>query len=272
LQRFGSQQEKNIAASFKRSFNSRMLPTPSTSHVSFDRVYEPAEDSFLLLDTLSSESEKLFLQTRFSQANSSSSPLVVEVGTGSGVVLAFVAAHGSAIFGRPDIFSLGVDVNPFACQATNETVLTALADQSSKSVHMGAVRADLTSALPKNSVDVLIFNPPYVPTENAPSQYFESRSEKRDSFETDSQLLELSYAGGKDGMEVTTRLLGQLPDILSQKRGVAYILLCQQNQPDDVKRRIEETWGEYGWKAETVATSGKQAGWERLQIVRVWRP
>ena len=42
-----------------------MLPTPSTSHVNYNRIYEPAEDSFLLLDTLASPSETTFLRIRF---------------------------------------------------------------------------------------------------------------------------------------------------------------------------------------------------------------
>ena len=63
-----------------------MLPTPDTSHVPYKRVYEPAEDSYLLLDTLSSAVETEYLQKAFPDI----APLVVEVGTGSGVVLVFV--------------------------------------------------------------------------------------------------------------------------------------------------------------------------------------
>jgi tRNA A58 N-methylase Trm61 len=35
--------------------------------------------------------------------------VVVEVGTGSGVVLAFTAAQSQQIFGRRDILTLGID-------------------------------------------------------------------------------------------------------------------------------------------------------------------
>ena len=104
-----------------------MLPTPSTSHVAYERIYEPAEDSYLLLDTLSSDSEKAFLQSRFNVdttanyvAHSSPSPIVLEIGTGSGVVLSFVNAHAKIIFGRHDIFTFGVDVNRYACKATEK--------------------------------------------------------------------------------------------------------------------------------------------------------
>lgn len=70
-------------------------------------------------------------------------------------------------------------------------------------------------------------------------------------------------------MMVTNRMLEQIPDILSADRGVAYLLLCAQNNPELVKQRIRE-WGA-GWMAETVGSSGKKAGWEKLVIVRIWR-
>ena len=72
-----------------------MLPTPSTSHVNYDQIYEPSEDSYLLLDTLSSPVEVDFLCPRFPPG--SPSPLVLEVGTGSGVVIAFVLANAERI-------------------------------------------------------------------------------------------------------------------------------------------------------------------------------
>ncbi|KHN96457.1 methyltransferase [Metarhizium album ARSEF 1941] len=102
-----------------------MLPTPDTRHVPYSRVYEPAEDSFLLLDTLSSPSETAFLQSAFPPT--SPAPLVLEVGTGSGVVVAFVNAHARALFGHRRLLTCGVDVNAFACRATVRTVAKAAA-------------------------------------------------------------------------------------------------------------------------------------------------
>ncbi|KAL2118988.1 hypothetical protein VTJ04DRAFT_5947 [Mycothermus thermophilus] len=301
-----------------------MLPTPSTSHVPYSRVYEPAEDSFLLLDTFSLPSETSFLSTRF-PATSSSSPLLLEVGPGSGVVLAFLAAHASTLFGRPDILTLGVDVNWFACEAARETVRKAVDEVKeeeekakkeertrSSGYLLATAQGDLASPLRPNVVDILVFNPPYVPTDELPTLPKEladltataagsattnnntSSSEKKKSpppkttYDQDSTLLALAYAGGRDGMQVTDRLLAALPEILSE-RGVAYVLLCAQNRPEQVKERIRAWPGSevdvdntgmagvegrrkrWKWMAETVGTSGNKAGWEKLQVVRIWR-
>lgn len=122
----------------------------------------------------------------------------------------------------------------------------------------------------KKAVDVLLFNPPYVPTEELSNLNVANcqRPAVDNRLDEDAYLLELSFAGGEDGMEVTNRLLQHLPDVLS-KAGVAYILLCQSNKPEEVKRQIED-WGEV-WAVETVGRSGKMAGWEKLQVIRIWR-
>ncbi|KAL7950739.1 methyltransferase domain-containing protein [Trichoderma barbatum] len=256
-----------------------MLPTPDTSHVPYERVYEPAEDSFLLLDTLSSPSETQFLHETFSSSPKPSIPFVVEIGTGSGVVLAFITAHAKTLFGTNQILTAGIDMNAFACRATITTVAKAQTDSLAESttnevphgLYLGSVMGDLAAPLRNHSVDVLVFNPPYVPTSEMPSRpesFAEDFSARKTTFDDDSYLLALSYAGGADGMETTDRLIDGLPGILSA-RGCAYVLLCAQNKPELVKERIR-AWGD-GWRAETVGSSGKTAGWEKLQIVRIWR-
>jgi release factor glutamine methyltransferase len=244
-----------------------MLPTPSTSHISFfSTIYEPAEDSFLLLDTLSNATESAWLKDRFPQQTSS--PLVTEIGTGSGVVIAFVAANAKAIFGRDDVLALGVDVNADACTATKVTVQIALAEQKSPTLYLGSLCSDLSSSFNGNSVDVLIFNPPYVPSDVLPVLP-QIAGPGQSRFDVESHLLSLSYAGGKKGMETTNRLLDDLPRILSAQ-GVAYVMFCARNEPEEVKARIERGWGG-GWSVETVGRSGKTAGWEKLEILRIWR-
>lgn len=248
-----------------------MLPTPDTSHVDYERIYEPAEDSFLLLDTLSAASETAFLQSRFGNGASSPTPLVVEIGPGSGVVIGFINAQAQIIFGTRDVLTAAIDVNLHACIATHKTASKAASDnKETHAVFLDAVQGNLVAPFRTGSVDVLVFNPPYVPTEELPLQptAADISADTKPSFDHDSYLLSLSYAGGRDGMETTDRLIDSLGEVLSA-RGCAYILLCAQNKPEEVKQRIR-TFGTE-WKVETVATSGKKAGWEKLQVIRIWR-
>ncbi|ETS88191.1 hypothetical protein PFICI_02019 [Pestalotiopsis fici W106-1] len=265
-----------------------MLPTPDTSHVDYERIYEPAEDSFLLLDTLSSDTETAFLRSRFGNGGAAAgsspqqpppAPLVVEIGPGSGVVIGFVNAHADTIFGTRHVLTAAVDVNRHACTATGATAHRAAAaanghdgvTATTAGVFLDAVQGDLAAPLRTRCVDVLIFNPPYVPTDELPRQPSAADAETdraKTSFDHDSYLLALSYAGGRDGMETTDRLIDGLGEILSP-RGCAYVLLCAQNRPEEVKQRIREFGPE--WLVETVGTSGKKAGWEKLQIIRIWR-
>ncbi|KFY31574.1 hypothetical protein V494_07941, partial [Pseudogymnoascus sp. VKM F-4513 (FW-928)] len=173
-----------------------MLPTPTTTHVPFTHIYEPAEDSYLLLDTFSSSRVTTLFRSLFplsssptSTTPSSPSPLILEIGTGSGVVLAFLTAHAEFIFGRSDILAWGVDINEHACRATRETVGVALREAGEAAAaaaaggegaegkkekwagggtYIGNSLGDLTSAVKTGSIDVLVFNPPYVPTPDVP--------------------------------------------------------------------------------------------------------
>ncbi|PWY68075.1 methyltransferase [Aspergillus sclerotioniger CBS 115572] len=282
-----------------------MLPTPSTSHVSFSTIYEPSEDSYLFLDTLSSTTESTWLKSHFDTTTTPPSPLILEVGTGSGVVLAFLTANSHHILGRTDVLALGTDVNRNACVATRQTVVGAIDEQqqtptpsstttsttspltseekepkgTTRSIITSTLLSDLASPLRPGTIDILLFNPPYVPTPDLPeipttaSNHDISGLSSSERFARESYLLSLTYAGGKDGMETTDRLLRDIPRVLAE-RGVAYVLLCAQNRPREVVEGISrwECAEEGGrWCAEVVGSSGVQAGWEKLVIVRVWR-
>lgn len=149
---------------------------------------------------------------------------------------------------------------------------------------LALLTADLTTPLRSASVDILIFNPPYVPTSSLPSlpTPFSHSTPSSSSFlppSSDAHLLELSYAGGIHGTQVLNRLLAQLPTVLDRDRGVAYVLLCASNGPAEVVGRVR-AWGEGGeggggqrgkWGAEFVGGLGKRGGWERLVVVRIWK-
>src|SRR5690606_10832516 len=121
-----------------------------------ESIYPPSEDSYLLLDTLSSTSESAFLTAHF--ALPSPAPLVLEIGPGSGIVTSFITTFASEIFGRRDVLTLAADVNPAACSATVETVGRNLKDAiAGHGVFLDAVWANLDTCLRAGEVDVLVF-------------------------------------------------------------------------------------------------------------------
>ena len=85
---------------------------PDLSHLlssDYEHVYEPAEDSYLMMDAL--HSERLFLHSRFTH------PVCVEVGSGSGVLLAYL----SRLLTRRGVY-WATDINPRAAAATRRTM------------------------------------------------------------------------------------------------------------------------------------------------------
>ncbi|XP_041638261.1 methyltransferase N6AMT1 [Cheilinus undulatus] len=210
------------------------FPTPVYSHAGrgvFRDVYEPAEDSFLLIDALEKDAERLQLI----------SPCVcLEVGSGSGVVSAFLAS----VIG-PSALYLCTDVNPAAAECTAKTA-------SCNSVSLQPVITSLVdSFLPRLSgkVDILLFNPPYVVT---PSEEVGSRG------------IEAAWAGGKRGREVTDRFLPLVAQLLSSK-GIFYLITIAENDPEEIICLL----GKSGLKGESCLST--RAGNERLSVLRFHR-
>uniref|UniRef100_A0A2K5CVN6 Methyltransferase small domain-containing protein n=1 Tax=Aotus nancymaae TaxID=37293 RepID=A0A2K5CVN6_AOTNA len=125
------------------------FPTPLHGHVghgAFSDMYEPAEDTLLLLDMLEAAAAELV-----------GVEICLEVGTGSGVVSAFLAS----VIG-PQALYMCTDINPEAAACTLETACC-------NRVHIQPVIIDLVKGLLprlKEKVDLLVFNPHYVGTPN----------------------------------------------------------------------------------------------------------
>ncbi|KAK6341609.1 S-adenosylmethionine-dependent methyltransferase [Orbilia brochopaga] len=249
------------------------LPTPSTSHITSQAVYPPSEDSYLLLDAFSLPSEIAFIASRFPAP--APSPLLAEIGTGSGIVSAFLAAHASLLFSRTDIVSVGLDVSFTANTVTSTTVSKACAEHASTAcTFLDVITSDLTSCLRPGIIDILVFNPPYVPTSESPSltplrgteQKVLVNPRNQEDYAMEEYLLSLTYAGGEKGMKTTDRLLDDLHEILSE-RGVLYLLLCAGNRPAEVVERVLGMGR--GWQMERVIE--RRAGWEILSVWRIYR-
>lgn len=217
-----------------------MLPTPGLKDIDYDKVYEPAEDSFLLLDVLELQQEQV--QQRFQDRV----PVVAEIGTGSGIVTTFIKENilTNSVY-------LATDVNPVSCRTAMNTVR----NNDSHWSLVDSLQMSLTTGIRHHVIDLLVFNPPYVPAEEVPAV---------PQNEDDSTWLDLALLGGADGMETTWQVLDQLGDILSAD-GMAYVLFCARNKPETVA----ETMRQRGWAVETVEV--RKAGWEVLSVLRFLR-
>jgi len=119
------------------------------------------------------------------------------------------------------------DINP-------EAIRIAKATAEKNGISSGDFRAcqcDLAAdLLPRleNAVDVLIFNPPYVPTPDE---------------EVGSDGIAASWAGGRNGRVVLDRALPQIARLLAYPRGVAYVVVVDDNYPEEVCRTMAEAYG-----------------------------
>jgi len=237
---------------------------PNLDHLhsdSFEHVYEPAEDSFLLMDALHKD---LIIQQRLHQmrracirrgsadcdkdcasgrGRCSRWLTCLELGPGSGVII----THLSRLLRHRGRF-LALDVNPRACVMTEETL------RRNGATRAEIIQGELVQPIKekmRGTIDILVFNPPYVPT---PPEEMQGDGISR------------SWAGGEKGREVLDRLLPDVQHLLSA-RGVFYCVLLSVNEPDEVAAILKEHGG---FEAELILQ--RRAGREDLQIVRYSRP
>ncbi len=162
-----------------------------------DPVYEPAEDSQLLADA----------------ATDHAHGTVVEVGTGSGWVAEQIRAS--------DRVSrvVGSDINPHACRAAVDRDIE-------------AVRADLVAAFTTDAIDTVVFNPPYLPTDD-------------DAGVDDWQ--ERALAGGTSGRAVIEPFLSAVGRVVAPGGCVLLVVSSLAGFGAVVERAVDE-----GFRAETV--------------------
>ncbi|PCH33325.1 putative methylase [Wolfiporia cocos MD-104 SS10] len=217
-----------------------MIPTPDLSHLAredYQHVYEPAEDTFILLDALEQDAEEL---------QKMKPSICLEIGPGSGCVSSFVGS----IVGASASLYLSCDINSRACHCTKRT-----GDQNK--IPLEPINSSLAGPLAlrlRRAVDVLLFNPPYVPTHANEAGDAQCGAD-----------IAGSWAGGADGMQVTNVLLEQVDELLSPV-GRFYLVAVKQNDVPGICQRMTR---EYGFRCEV--TLQRRAGGEHLFVIRISR-
>lgn len=216
------------------------METPFLTHITDDDykyVYEPAEDSFLLLDALEADLVQLI---------DDRPTICLEIGSGSGVIITAIAKV------LRDTACFAVDINPRACVVTKRTA-------AKNHAAVEVVNMNLLNAFKNRMVDILIFNPPYVVTSN---EEVDSMKCLDDNPFNDNIIR--SWAGGINGRLVMDRVFDRMNDILSDT-GKAYILVIEENKPYEILNVMKEI----GFEGKIIAN--RRIRGEHLFILRFHR-
>ena len=227
--------------SFPRTHSQKSAKLPQLPPQDAD-VYEPSDDTFLLCDAL--EQDRASLQALLL-------PTALEIGSGSGCVITFLAlllkegggGNEGAGSKAARCRCFATDINPRAVHMTAATTRLNSVDDV-----VEVVQTRMAQGLCLfRSIDVLVFNPPYVPTPDD---------------EVGGTGIAASWAGGEHGRVVIDAFLPLLPALLSP-RGICYLVLVEDNKPADVARRLAML----GLEGHIVLK--RQAFNEGLQIMRI---
>ncbi|KAJ1347443.1 hypothetical protein KIN20_002495 [Parelaphostrongylus tenuis] len=139
-----------------------------------------------------------------------------------------------------NVTSLATDCNPHALECTLQT-------GKLNGVDIEVIRTDLDNGLNQleSKVDILLFNPPYVPTD-----------------EIAQNDLERCWAGGLHGRGIMDRLLSRVPRLLSNN-GVFYLVALHSNDIPKLLIKCSHLKG--------VVAMERQCGIEHLYILKYTR-
>ncbi|KAJ7950965.1 hemK methyltransferase family member 2-like [Quillaja saponaria] len=201
---------------------------------SHPEVYEPCDDSFALVDALLADRAHL-LEHHPS--------ICMEVGCGSGYVITSLALILRQE--APGVHYIATDINPHAMRVTRETL-------EAHEVNADLIIADIASGLDKRLkglVDVMVVNPPYVPTPED---------------EVGSEGIASAWAGGENGRSVIDRILPIAVNLLSEK-GWLYLVTLTANNPSEICLQMRKK----GYAARIVVQRSTDE--ESLHIIKFWR-
>ncbi|KAJ8765308.1 hypothetical protein K2173_012005 [Erythroxylum novogranatense] len=200
---------------------------------SHPEVYEPCDDSFALVDALLADRTNL-LEHQPS--------ICMEIGCGSGyIITSLVLILGQEV---PGVYYIATDINPHAVKVTQETL-------NAHGVLAELVCMDIASGLEKRlagKVDVMVVNPPYVPTPED---------------EVSRGGIATAWAGGENGRSVIDRILPVAERLLSD-RGWLYMVTLTANDPKEICLLMRKK----GYASRIIVQRSTEE--ESLQIIKFW--
>ncbi len=171
-------------------------------------VYEPSEDTFQLIEALKIKKDESIL----------------EIGTGCGIIALECSRRGSNV--------ICTDINPYAIKFTKRNINH---NHQMLKGNIEVKQGNLFSIIKKDEqFDVVIFNPPYLPTQ--PEDKVKG-----------SGWFDLATNGGIDGLSVITIFIKELHNHL-KKNGRAYFVFSSLAD----RKKLEKTLKNSGLKFKVI--------------------
>lgn len=201
---------------------------------SHPEVYEPCDDSFALVDALLADRTNLL---------NHDPKLCLEIGCGSGYIITSLALMLEQ--NHTNIHYIATDINPHAVRVASETL-------KSHNIHVDIINTNIASGLENRLsglVDIIVVNPPYVPTPE---------------YEVGSEGIASSWAGGENGRTVIDKILPVAVQLLSDN-GWLYMVTLAANNPSQICLMMREK----GFTSRIVVQRSTEE--ESLHVIKFWR-
>lgn len=184
-------------------------------------VYDPAEDTFIILENI--ELNK--------------SDCVLEIGTGCGIIALECAKRVCNV--------IATDISPFAINCAKRNYIK---NKNLLNANIEFRQGDLFSVIEnKEEFDVIIFNPPYLPTNS---------NKKIKSW------LNFAFDGGKDGIATTKRFLNEVIRYLN-KIGKAYFIFSSYSNQEKLRNILDKN------KIKAEVISSLKFDTERIDLYKI---
>jgi release factor glutamine methyltransferase len=146
-----------------------------------DSVYEPMEDSKFM-------QKEVQLRAK--------GKIILDVGTGSGI-----QAISASLAGAEEVYAC--DINPEAVKCARENAVANKAE-------VNVIQSNLFEKIPKKKFDLIVFNPPYLPSDG-----------KHD---------DIRWSGGYEGIEVILDFFEQVKPFLAKEGEILFIFSSHAKQ------------------------------------------
>jgi len=194
------------------------------------RVYLPSDDTDLMIEVL--EAEVVKPNKHFMSA--------IDIGSGNGFLSLEIYNNADEIY--------SVDINPIVID-----YLLNIKEQYNLEKQKIVYSSLFDSIGEDKKFDLIIFNPPYVPSE-----------EIEDEDDDEINGYDLAVNGGEKGREVIDKFVKKLSKHLSDK-GVCYLLVSSQNEPLDIIENLKLE------KLHAEILSSKKLFFEELFVLKITR-